>query len=100
MSRTLKGGFLSSLKFGTSAMAVAVAMTSFGSGAIAQDTSGDDAVEEVVVTGSRIRRDSFTSAAPLQNLNVEAARQIGITSITDLLHSSKSNSKKDIIMLS
>ena len=45
-------------------------------------------IEEVVVTGSRIRRDEFTSAAPLQTYNIDAARQIGISSIGDLLQRS------------
>lgn len=59
--------------------------------ATAQSSSADDnadEVEEVVVTGSRIRRSEFTSAAPLQVLDPSAARQIGVTNITDLMQRS------------
>ncbi|MCF8474433.1 MAG: TonB-dependent receptor [Emcibacter sp.] len=45
----------------------------------------ETAFEEVIVTGSRVRRDEFTSAAPIRVLDVDAARKIGITSIADML---------------
>ena len=45
----------------------------------------DSAIEEVVVTGSRLRRDSYSSATPLQVLDVEAAKRTGITSISEML---------------
>ncbi len=51
----------------------------------AQDEADDEGVEEVVVTGSRIARDEYTSAAPLQTFDVGSARQIGITSVSELL---------------
>ena len=51
----------------------------------AQDTAGDDEVEEIVVTGSRIRRDAYTSAAPLQTFDIDAARKSGITTVSQLL---------------
>ncbi len=44
--------------------------------------------DRIVVTGSRIARDSYSSAAPLQNLDVSAAREVGITGISDLLQRS------------
>jgi len=47
-----------------------------------------DTLEEITVTGSRIRRDEFSSAAPLQVYDPSAASQIGIASITDLLQRS------------
>ncbi len=54
-----------------------------------QDDAADDADAELVtITGSRIRRDEFTSAAPIQVFNTEAARQIGVSSIADLLQRS------------
>ena len=45
----------------------------------------DGIVEEVVVTGSRLKRDQYSSASPLQVLDVEQARQLGISSIAELL---------------
>jgi len=44
--------------------------------------------DRIIVTGSRVARDEFTSAAPLQTYDTEAARQIGVTSITELLQRS------------
>lgn len=51
----------------------------------AQDAADEDAVEEITVTGSRIKRDAFSSPSPIQVLDVEAGRKIGISSIADLL---------------
>jgi iron complex outermembrane receptor protein len=42
-------------------------------------------VEEVVVTGSRLKRDSYTSPGPLTVLDVDLARQAGVSNITELL---------------
>jgi len=54
----------------------------------AQEDDGDEALEEVVVTGSRIARDEYTSAAPLQAFDIQSARQIGVASISELLQRS------------
>ncbi len=58
--------------------------------AMAQDDQDPEAsdLEEIVVTGSRIRRDEYSSAAPLQTFDVEAARKAGITTVSDLLQQS------------
>ena len=53
----------------------------------AQDAE-DDALEEITVTGSRIRRDEYSSAAPLQTFDVDAARKAGITTVSELLQQS------------
>lgn len=45
----------------------------------------DETVEQIVVTGSRIRRTEFTSIAPIQVIDVDAARSLGITSFDDIL---------------
>ena len=42
-------------------------------------------VEEVIVTGSRIRRDTFSSAAPMEVVLTEAAAPRGITDVASLL---------------
>ena len=43
------------------------------------------AVEEITVTGSRISRDEFSSPSPIQVLDVESGRQLGIASISEML---------------
>jgi iron complex outermembrane receptor protein len=45
----------------------------------------DEPVEEVIVTGSRIRRDTFSSAAPMEVVLTEAAAPRGITDVASLL---------------
>lgn len=50
--------------------------------------SRDDTVEEIVVTGSRISRDEFSSASPIQVLDVDSGRQLGISSIAEMLQRS------------
>lgn len=48
--------------------------------------SGAEAIEDrVVVTGSRIRRDSFTSTAPLQVIDVEEVRDAGLIDVAQIL---------------
>ncbi len=54
-----------------------------------QDTGlddGDETVEEITVTGSRIKRDEFSSPSPIQVLDVRSGRQLGIASISELLN--------------
>ena len=70
-------------------------------GALAQEQDAPIAVEEVteedledrtgdvvVVTGSRIRRDAFTSIAPVQVITGDTAREIGFVDTAGLLQSS------------
>ena len=45
-------------------------------------------IEELVVTGSRIRRTEFTSASPIQIISVEQARLVGISSTAAMLQKS------------
>jgi iron complex outermembrane receptor protein len=51
----------------------------------AQDVSDEEQVEEIVVTGSRIARDEFSTTTPIQVLNTDAAQRIGIVSISELM---------------
>ena len=53
--------------------------------AIAQDAADDEVVEEIVVTGSRIKKDSFSSAAPMEVILTESATARGITDVATLL---------------
>ena len=54
----------------------------------AQAQEDEETMEEVVVTGSRIARDEYSSAAPLQTFDIQSARKVGITSISELLQRS------------
>jgi len=45
----------------------------------------EDALQEIVVTGTRIRHDEYNSPSPIQRLDVDAGRKIGVTSIAELL---------------
>ena len=58
--------------------------------ALAQDDQAADgkrpvAIEEVVVTGSRIKKDVFTTSAPMDIVDVDVASVQGIANIGDLL---------------
>ena len=64
-------------------------------GAFAQDDAMDDeaeaedeAVEEVIVTGSRIKRDTYTSVAPLQIISGQVSREVGLMDVGDILQES------------
>jgi Outer membrane cobalamin receptor protein len=45
-------------------------------------------VEEVIVTGSRLRRDTFTSVAPMQIITTEFAKEVGLVDAADILQGS------------
>ena len=65
----------------------------FSNPAMAQDEATEDSadeqeVEEIIVTGSRIRRTEFTSSSPVQVLNMEMATMAGLADITDILQES------------
>ena len=49
----------------------------------------DDAdVEEVIVTGSRLKRDTYTSVAPLQIITGEVSREAGVIDAEDIVQKS------------
>jgi outer membrane receptor protein involved in Fe transport len=61
--------------------------------AVAQDedvseASFDEPIEEIVTTGSRIKRTEFSSPAPVQILNMEVATLGGLVDVTDILQES------------
>ena len=63
----------------------------FTSQALAQDDEDlaeEEAVEEITVTGSRIRRTEFTSASPIQVINMEMSSLAGLIDVTDILQKS------------
>ena len=62
----------------TGSVAAAVALSLCHASAHAQESTDDEAVEEIVVTGSRIARRDFNSPSPISTLNrdqIEAAAQ-------------------------
>jgi iron complex outermembrane receptor protein len=56
---------------------------------LAQDNDEEEArtLEEVVVTGSRIKRDAFSSSAPMDIIDVDVASVQGIANVGQLLQS-------------
>lgn len=71
----------------------------------AQDTDDDGVeeaaeapadVEEVVVTGSRLKRDTYTSIAPLQVITSQVSREVGLIDAGDILQESTAASGQQI----
>ncbi len=58
-----------------------------GNYALAADAAPVDALEEVIVTGSRIRQDTYSSSAPMDILTPTTAMAQGISSVAGLLQS-------------
>ena len=56
----------------------------------------DDDVEDIVVTGSRIKKSTFTSIAPLQILNTEISREVGLIDAASILQESPTASGQQI----
>lgn len=70
------------LKYGVSALAISVAMTGTS---FAQDAEEEPVFEEVIVTGSRIARDEFSSASPISTFDSTELTNAGVTSVDDFL---------------
>jgi len=63
-----------------------IASLFIATGASAQDeTDTEDALEEIVVTGSRIPRDSFNVSTPLVSIDSEAITDAGLGSLAEVL---------------
>jgi outer membrane receptor protein involved in Fe transport len=76
-------------KFARYAMAFAVPVALAGP-ALAQNenddaTEADETIEELVVTGSRLKRDSFNVSTPLVVMDAEAIQDTGLTSLAEVL---------------
>ena len=56
----------------------------FAPAVLAQDQA-DEPIEEVVVTGSRIRKDTFSSSAPMDVVLTETAKVRGISDVATML---------------
>ena len=86
----LLGATRRGLLFGGTALASGLLLTSV---AIAQDSGAADddeleEFEEVVVTGSRIKRDSFSSATPMDVIAAEDAVRMGHADLASMIRSS------------
>ena len=67
--------------------ALAAAMMSFTAAAqVADDVSEADAVEEIVVTGSRIKKRNLFSTSPVTQVDAEEFTFQGVTRVEDLLN--------------
>ena len=56
----------------------------------------DRSIEEVVVTGSRLKRDTFSSISPLQIITGEISRESGLLDAADLLQESTAASGQQV----
>ena len=82
--QTVRGRLLASSMMG--GLAAAIAMTS--APAFAQD---DVAIEEIVVTGSRIRRAEIETSAPVAVVSAQTLTDRGVVQVGDMLNQISSN---------
>ena len=54
--------------------------------AVAQDDDADEMLEEITVTGSRIKRTDYQSASPVVSLGAEAFKQAGTINAEELIN--------------
>lgn len=75
-----------------SGVAVAMSTTAFAQSVQsipdADEIANNEGGDRIVVTGSRIRRDEFSSISPLQTLDADAGRNIGLFDIGELIQQS------------
>lgn len=73
--------------FRTALLASAASASLLAVPTLAQAQTGADAVDvgEIVITGSRIRRDTFSSPQPLSVVSAESIRDSGQISIGNIL---------------
>ena len=56
----------------------------------------DDVTEEIVVTGSRLKRDTYSSISPLQIITGQVSREVGLIDAADILQESTAASGQQI----
>ncbi|HZD52741.1 MAG TPA: TonB-dependent receptor plug domain-containing protein, partial [Woeseiaceae bacterium] len=69
---------------------------SFAAPAAAEAAEVTEVEDEVVVTGSRLRRDTYTSIAPLQVITGQVSREVGLVDTGDILQESTASSGQQI----
>ncbi len=62
----------------------------------AEDGAQAQGLEEIVVTGSRLRRSTYSSVAPLQIISGQVSREVGLTNAADILQESTAASGQQI----
>ena len=75
---------------GTRSLMIAVLSLAANVGVAAESDASSSAeaeIEEVIVTGSRIRRDEFSSASPIQVLDGAGSRDVGLIDTVSLIQS-------------
>ena len=77
--------YFAAIARGLSVALVLSVFSIYSSTAAAQNANADQAVEEVVVTGSRIRRDPLSQAAAIMDIGAEKLDQSGFTNLGDAL---------------
>ena len=66
-------------------MALVLSVGFFNLNLIAQDSSADEDVEEVVVTGSRVNNDEFSSSSPVTIISTDDILSGGNASVDEYL---------------
>lgn len=67
-----------------------------GGGGESQNLSEVEDIEEIVVTGSRLRRSTYSSISPLQVISANVSREVGLVDATSILQESTSASGQQI----
>jgi len=67
-----------------------------GQGAIELPSSSARLVEEIVITGSRLRRDTFSSVSPLQIITTELSKEAGVIDPAEILQGSTASTGQQI----
>ena len=80
-------------------LAVTAAQAQQSGSATNEDTTADEAddvADEVVVTGSRLKRDTYSSIAPLQIITGQISREVGLIDAADILQESTASGGQQI----
>lgn len=56
------------------------------------EDEADERVEEIIVTGSRLKRDTYSSISPLQIITGQVSREVGLIDAADILQESTASS--------
>ena len=90
----LKEMLQASLRIGALAAALSVPQLTSAQEAPAKDTSGqaDNSLQEVVVTGSRVARSTFTTPNPVTVLDSKDIQNLGLTNVGEVLGELPQNS--------
>ncbi len=77
--------YLALIARGISVALVLSVFSIYSSTAAAQDANADEAVEEVIVTGSRIRRDPLDEPVAIMDVSTQDLERTGLTNLGDAL---------------